>query len=195
MPPSITADAGVLAGVACRSAFVYVHAMHSNTAELMTKYVITIDDDVTAEHRRLRVRSAFPLPLPLPLRNRSARPGQDFDVPIRSMRQLVMANLVHAHRDKPSGRADDRGHRLAPGRAQLGERVGGGGMFGSRGADRRHVPSDTARSMPVSRAPILGALEDDRKAIAMARIPGLSTLSAVARVLNGLAVRPLCTVH
>ena len=43
------------------SAFVYVRATVSNSNELWTKYVITIDDDVASDRRTLRVRSVLPL--------------------------------------------------------------------------------------------------------------------------------------
>jgi hypothetical protein len=43
------------------SAFVYVNSKHGNSNELWTKYVVTIDDDVKADRRELRVRSAVPL--------------------------------------------------------------------------------------------------------------------------------------
>jgi hypothetical protein len=43
------------------SAFVYVASTFGNSNELWTRYVVTIDDDVTAERRTLTVRSAVPL--------------------------------------------------------------------------------------------------------------------------------------
>lgn len=45
------------------SAFVFVKSKMSNMHEVMTKYVITIDDDVSADRRKLRVRSVVPLAL------------------------------------------------------------------------------------------------------------------------------------
>jgi hypothetical protein len=45
------------------SAFVFLQSKMSNTHELVTKYVITIDDDVVADRRQLRVRSVVPLAL------------------------------------------------------------------------------------------------------------------------------------
>ena len=45
------------------SAFVFLRSKMSNTHELVTKYVITIDDDVASERRKLRVRSVVPLAL------------------------------------------------------------------------------------------------------------------------------------
>jgi hypothetical protein len=45
------------------SAFVFLRSKMSNMHELVTKYVITIDDDVVAERRKLRVRSVVPLAL------------------------------------------------------------------------------------------------------------------------------------
>jgi hypothetical protein len=45
------------------SAFIYVRAKVSNSNELWTRYVITIDDDITAERRALHVRSVLPLAL------------------------------------------------------------------------------------------------------------------------------------
>ncbi|HEY3804945.1 MAG TPA: hypothetical protein VGL61_20175 [Kofleriaceae bacterium] len=43
------------------SAFVYVSSKFGNSNELWTKYVVTIDDDVTSDRRTLSVRSAVPL--------------------------------------------------------------------------------------------------------------------------------------
>jgi hypothetical protein len=45
------------------SAYIYVRAKVSNSNELWTRYVITIDDDVTADRRALHVRSVLPLSL------------------------------------------------------------------------------------------------------------------------------------
>lgn len=45
------------------SAFVFVRAKQGNSHELWTKYLITIDDDVAADRRMLRVRSVVPLAL------------------------------------------------------------------------------------------------------------------------------------
>jgi hypothetical protein len=45
------------------SAFVFLRSKMSNMHELVTKYVITIDDDVASERRKLRVRSVVPLAL------------------------------------------------------------------------------------------------------------------------------------
>jgi hypothetical protein len=45
------------------SAFVFVRATVSNSNELWTRYVITIDDDVASDRRTLRVRSVLPLSL------------------------------------------------------------------------------------------------------------------------------------
>jgi hypothetical protein len=45
------------------SAFVYIRATVSNSNELWTRYVITIDDDVASDQRTLHVRSVLPLAL------------------------------------------------------------------------------------------------------------------------------------
>jgi hypothetical protein len=43
------------------SAFVVVQSKHGNSHELWTKYLVTIDDDVVAERRTLKVRSVVTL--------------------------------------------------------------------------------------------------------------------------------------
>lgn len=46
-----------------RTAFVFLHDKISNTHELSAKYMVTIDDDVVADRRALRVRDITPLQL------------------------------------------------------------------------------------------------------------------------------------
>ncbi|HEX4456193.1 MAG TPA: hypothetical protein VH143_35270 [Kofleriaceae bacterium] len=45
------------------SAFIYVRAKVSNSNELWTRYVVTIDDDVASDRRTLHFRSVLPLSL------------------------------------------------------------------------------------------------------------------------------------